>query len=118
MSLIKFYPEDTSKINTANLVTVNPDPQIQKIVFTSGSVLWKIQRIWKIDESLHADDGAERDMEHTLLPKSCLLSSIIVDSELDGRYYNVAFAHLTKEETAADVKASAMKGPDYELDEP
>jgi len=38
-----------------------------------------------------------------------LLSSIIVDSELVGLYYNVSFAHLTKEETAADVKASAMK---------
>jgi len=28
---------------------------------------------------------------------------------LVGLYYNVSFAHLTKEETAADVKASAMK---------
>jgi len=62
---------------------------------------------------------AERETEHTLLPTSCLLSSITVDSELDGLYYNVSFAHLTKEETAADVKASAMKeGPDNELDKP
>jgi len=62
---------------------------------------------------------AETETDHTLLPTSCLLSSIIVDSELDGLYYNVSFAHLTKEEIAADVKASAMKeGPDNELDEP
>ena len=71
----------------------------------------------KKDESLCADDGRERD--HTLLPISCLLSSIIVDSELHGLYYNASFAHLTKEETAADINASAMKeGPDNELEEP
>jgi hypothetical protein len=61
----------------------------------------------------------EREMEHTLLPISCFLSSIIVDSELHGLYYNVSFAHLTKEEPAADVNASAMKEwPDNELEEP
>lgn len=53
------------------------------------------------------------------LPTSCLLSSIILDSELDGLYYNVSFAHLTKEEIAANVGASAMKeGPGNELYEP
>jgi hypothetical protein len=41
----------------------------------------------------------------------------MVDSELHGLYYNASFAHLTKEGTAADINASAMKeGPDNELE--
>jgi hypothetical protein len=77
----------------------------------------------KADETLCADDGAERDgMYITLLPSlACCSGSLLLTlSQTDAIACKASFVHLTEEEIVADVlMASAVEGgSNNELGEP